>query len=157
MLVPLYRVNDWQTAISAVRANGVAVRPALASERRPVVDWVERTFHAGWAGEAEAGFSFIPTTCLVAVRDGEILGFACHDVTALGFFGPTGVSPEHRKQGIGTALLYETLNAMRMRGYAYAVIGGVGTVGFYERTTGAIPIADSDPGIYAGLVPHRGA
>ena len=33
-------------------------------------------------------------------------------------------------------------------GYAYAVIGGAGPTGFYEKAVGAIPIPHSTPGIY---------
>lgn len=155
MLVPLYRPNDWDGVLKACADKGIAIRAALAPERRPVVAWVAERFGDGWAGEVETGFSSTPPRVLLAVRDGELLGFACHDVTALGFFGPTGVDETHRKQGIGTALLFATLRAMRERGYAYAVIGAAGPVGFYERALGAIPISGSDPGIYTGLVKSK--
>ena len=80
-----------------------------------------------------------------------MLGFACHDTTAPGFFGPTGTAETARGRGIGAALLASTLQAMRMDGYAYAIIGGVGehVRGFYEKTVGAVVIDGSTPGIYA--------
>ncbi|MNL63125.1 hypothetical protein D3C87_1872180 [compost metagenome] len=88
----------------------------------------------------------------VAVHDEKIVGFSCHDVTALGFFGPTGVDESMRGQGIGEALLLASLTAMREAGYGYAIIGGVGPAKFYERVAGAVEIPDSTPGIYAGML-----
>ena len=131
---------------------GVSIRRAMAPERRLVVSWIEESFGAGWAGEAEAAFSSTPTRMHIAVQDDKVVGFACHDVTALGFFGPTGVDESMRGQGIGEALLLASLKAMREAGYGYAVIGGVGPAKFYERVAGAIEIPDSTPGIYAGML-----
>ena len=37
---------------------------------------------------------------------------------------------------------------LRAEGYAYAIIGGVGPVAFYEKCVGARAIPDSTPGIY---------
>ena len=85
----------------------------------------------------------------LAVKDKEIIGFACYDCTAKGFFGPTGVTEEFRGRGVGTALLYACMAAMKEEGYAYAVIGWVSDAqAFYEKTVQAIPIPDSHPGVY---------
>ncbi|HEV7321842.1 MAG TPA: GNAT family N-acetyltransferase [Ensifer sp.] len=149
MLVRLYALpTEPQSRLGA----GISIRRAMAPERRLVVAWIEKTFGAGWAGEAEAAFSSTPTRMHIAVHDEKIVGFACHDVTALGFFGPTGVDESMRGQGIGEALLLASLAAMRDAGYGYAVIGGVGPAKFYERVAGAIEIPDSTPGIYAGML-----
>ena len=154
LIVRLYALDAAQgpAAVKALGDRGIVIRRALAPERRPLVGWVAGQFGDGWAGEAEVAFSRTPTTCLVALRGQEPLGFACFDVTALGFFGPTGVAAEARGIGIGAALLRAALSAMREAGYAYAVIGGVGPVDFYARTVGAVPIPDSTPGLYAGLL-----
>jgi predicted N-acetyltransferase YhbS len=54
---------------------------------------------------------------------------------------------------VGRALLLACLHAMRERGYAYAVIGGVGPAEYYRRAVGATAIEGSTPGIYDfGLV-----
>lgn len=147
MLVKLYALRDDGPA-----AGGVLVRRALAPERRPVLAWVEGRFGGGWAGECEAAFARTPTGCLLALRERAVLGFAVWDVTARGFFGPIGVDAGERGGGIGAALLLAGLRAMRAEGYAYAIIGGVGPADFFARTAGAVPIPDSTPGIYAGLV-----
>src|SRR5207237_73855 len=93
-----------------------------------------------------------PTRCHLAHCGNRLVGFACFDATALGFFGPVAVDPEQRGSGIGAALLKASLAAMREHGYAYAIIGGVGPADFYTRVAGAVLIPDSTPGVYAGLL-----
>jgi predicted N-acetyltransferase YhbS len=90
---------------------------------------------------------------LIAVRNQQILGFACYDGTAKGFFGPTGVDEAERGQGLGEALLMATLHAMSGAGYAYAIIGDPGPVSFYTSRLDALEIPKSKPGFYAGLLP----
>jgi GNAT superfamily N-acetyltransferase len=148
MLVALYAIAPSQTPLPA----GVSIRRALAPERRAVVGWVERQFGAGWAGECEAAFAATPTRCLIAVQDRVLLGFAVWDVTALGFFGPTGVAEGTRGQGVGAALLLSVLEAMRAAGYGYAIIGAAGAPAFFSKIAGALPIPDSRPGLYHGLL-----
>jgi predicted N-acetyltransferase YhbS len=55
--------------------------------------------------------------------------------------------------GLGKALLFKSLEALRDLGYAYAIIGGVGPKEFYAKACGAIEIPGSDPGIYTDLLP----
>jgi predicted N-acetyltransferase YhbS len=86
------------------------------------------------------------------VKEGRVVGFACHDATCRNFFGPTGVAPEARKGGVGTGLLFACLEAMREQGFGYAIIGGVGPADYYAKTVGAVPIAGSEPGVYRGLL-----
>ena len=93
-----------------------------------------------------------PVTTWIAVADGKMLGFACHDATAKGFFGPTGVSEAARGKGIGEALLFATLSGMREAGYAYAVIGDPGPMEFYKKRLDALSIPRSSPGLYRGML-----
>ncbi|HKY51678.1 MAG TPA: GNAT family N-acetyltransferase [Candidatus Limnocylindria bacterium] len=155
MLVPLYDLPDASARIEALRAGGIEVRRALAPERHVVVGWVREQFGEAWASECEVSFGRLPISCFRAQRGQEILGFACYDATAKGFFGPTGVLESERAGGIGTALLLLALQAMAAEGYAYAIIGGVGPAGFYQKTVGAVPIAGSTPGIYTHLLRGR--
>jgi len=59
-----------------------------------------------------------------------------------------GVEETERGRGIGAALLVASLVDMASRGYAYAVIGGAGSVEFYAKVAGAVEIAGSVPGFY---------
>jgi GNAT superfamily N-acetyltransferase len=151
MLVRLYAIPDAKEALAACARRGVTVRRPLPPERPAVLDWVRAHF-ASSAAEVETAFAQVPVRCFVALRDAEILGFACYDTTCPNFFGPEGVAEPERGRGIGRALLLSALHAQRARGYAYAIIGGVGPAQFYEKAAGAIPIPGSAPGIYAGML-----
>ena len=152
MLVKLYDMPCSRACFERMVQLGITVRRALAPEKHKVVAWVRESFAEGWASEAEVAFSRQPVCCFIAVQDGGIVGFACHDVTCRDFFGPTGVEPKARGNGVGTALLLACLEDMKQHGFAYAIIGGVGPADYYSKTVGAVPIAGSEPGVYRGLL-----
>ena len=151
LLVRLYDLPDFESE-ARVAAAGVEIRRALPPERDLVLAWIAKHFHRLWAAEAALTLSAHPITCWIAVRGERLLGFACHDATAKGFFGPTGVDETARGQGIGEALLSRTLRGMREAGYAYAVIGAPGPVEFYRRRLDAMEIPGSAPGLYRGML-----
>lgn len=143
ILVKLYALDDSPPVVP-----GVVFRPPLPHEKSTVRAWIARHFNAGWADEFEVSFRAAPATSLLALRAERLVGFACYEVTARGFFGPTGVLPAERGRGLGVALLKRSLLALRTLGYAYAIIGAAGPVDFYVKTVGGIPIPDSEPGLY---------
>lgn len=151
MLVKLYELPDLAAALAQAQQKGVTVRLARPIEIGAVGEWIDKHFPF-WKTEAEATLSRVPTTCHIAIADGRIVGFACHDGICRNFFGPTGVEEEHRSKGIGTALLLAALHAQKAQGYAYAIIGGVGPADYYSKTVGATLIEGSHPGIYDGLL-----
>ena len=151
LLVRLYDLPHFDAEAKVAEA-GIVVRRALAPERPVILDWIGAHFYDPWVGEAALALSVLPVTCWIAVRGPDLLGFACHDTAAKGFFGPTGVVESARGQGIGEALLIATLRGMREAGYAYAVIGDPGPVGFYTRRLDALEIPKSSPGIYRGML-----
>ena len=152
LLVRLYDLPD-PTASASLAADGVVVRRAIPPERHAVTGWIEQTFHVQpWVSECETAFSSLPVTVWIATRGEALLGFACHDATAKGFFGPTAVAEAERGKGVGEALLFATLRGMREAGYAYAIIGGVGPVAFYQKRLDVMIIPGSDPGIYRGML-----
>jgi ribosomal protein S18 acetylase RimI-like enzyme len=152
LLVKLYALEPRPDLDARLANAGVTVRRALPPELGLVTDWIKERFSAWWASEATVAFSRQPPSCFVAVKDGKLIGFACYDATARGFFGPTGVDEAARGDGVGHALLLASLLDMRAQGYGYGIIGGAGPVDFYVRSVGAIPIEGSVPGIYAGLL-----
>ena len=131
---------------------GVDVRRALPPEKHAVSVWVRDTFGHRWASESEIAFAHQPVGCHVALRESSVLGFACWDATARGFFGPIGTLESERRKGIGAALLLECLHAMAAHGYGYAVIGAAGPKAFYERVVEVLEIPGSVPGIFRGLL-----
>jgi hypothetical protein len=152
MLVKLYALPDSRDAFERLGKAGITTRRALAPEKHRVVAWVRQNFSEAWASEVDVAFSRQPVSCFIAIRQKSILGFACHDATCRNFFGPTGVEANERKHGIGKALLFNCLEAMKQQGYGYAIIGGVGPAEFYAKAVGAIPIEGSEPGVYRGLL-----
>ena len=147
----LVRLYDWKSTERST-PEGVTIRRAFVAEKRLIANWVSKRFGERWASECEVSFMRQPVSCFVAANDYEVLGFAVYDATARGFFGPTGVTEESRHKGIGQALLFATLHDMAAIGYAYAIIGAAGNVQFYEKSVGAIAIANSSPGFYRGML-----
>ncbi len=152
MLVKLYELKRDPALDSRMTSQGVTIRRVLVPELPALTSWIEPRFGAGWAAEATAAAMRQPTTCFIAIQAGELIGFACHEATAKGFFGPTGVDQAARGKGVGHALLLETLLDMHAQGYPYGVIGGAGPMDFYSKSVGAIPIEGSEPGIYRGML-----
>ncbi|QSF49270.1 GNAT family N-acetyltransferase [Thermosynechococcus sp. QS41] len=148
MLVKLYELAvDWP-AVMAHQQQGIHYRQPLGSEVDWIVQWVGDRFSAGWRSEVALALSQRPPRGLIAVENGELLGFACYDAAALGLFGPMAVAEPYRGRGIGRLLLQLTLAQMQAAGYAYAVIGWVSSEDFYAKTVGAMPIPNSRPGLW---------
>jgi GNAT superfamily N-acetyltransferase len=148
MLVKLYNLSESLLSFSHRPPPEVKIRKPLASEKTLVVGWVREHFGEHWACEMEITFSRSPVSSYIAQRDQELVGFACYDAAALGYFGPTGVAQDFQGQGIGKALLLACLLEMKLKGYGYAIIGWAGPQEFYEKAVGAVSIPDSTPGIW---------
>jgi len=157
MLVKLYDMPKIDLD-ARMAEEGIVFKRALALDKDRVTKYVKSTFAdicAEWANECERAIFNNPPSCYIAVRDKEIVGFACYDATALGFFGPTGVSPSMQGKGVGKALLGKCLESMKEKGYAYAIIGYVtDAVSFYEKAVNATVIEDSgtDKSIFFNLL-----
>lgn len=153
MLVNLYELPDSRKLYEKVESQGIVLRRARAYERHIVADWVGANFSPKWVSEVKVAMSRQPVTCFIATKDKEILGFACVETTAKGFYGPTGVGEAARGTGIGKALLFMSMEALRESGYVYGVIGGVGPREFYEKVCNATEIPNSSPGVYRDILP----
>ena len=151
LLVSLYAPRFKSLAQRTERAD-LTIRPVLAPERHIVLGWIEQHFSQNWASEAAVAIGHQPSSCLIAMSKGELVGFACYDAIARGFFGPTGVAEAHRGHGIGAALLRQTLLAMKNTGYAYAIIGDPGPTRFYVDLVGAVEIPIPGKGIYSDML-----
>lgn len=147
LLVKLYDLPQ-AGELPASPGTDLLVRRPMATEKNRVVEWVRDRFGEGWAVECEVAFVRQPISCMIAVIDGRMAGFACHDCTCRNFFGPIGIDPDSRHKGVGRAVLLATMRAMAQAGYAYAIIGGAGPLAFFEKCVGALPIPGSTPGIY---------
>ena len=152
MLIKLYDLeNDWQF-LKGQQALGIDIRKPIGPEKHGVIAWVADHFSDGWASETDVALSNSPATCFVAAKNARIVGFACYDATALGYFGPIGVAKSHRRKGTGTALMTACLLEMKLKNYGYAIVGAVKDKNYYKKAIGAIEIPDSSPGIYGSQI-----
>nr|WP_269809257.1 GNAT family N-acetyltransferase [Enterovibrio nigricans] len=115
-LVKLYEnaFLDKETGTSSFR-----IRKPIGPEKAAVIHWISDHFNTRWASEAEMALLSC-NSLFIAIEEKKILGFACYDGTAKGFFGPLGVDRCVRGQGVAEALVKATLVAMKGEGYAYA-------------------------------------
>ena len=133
----------------------IKLKRAFVGDKEEILSFVEAHFQKNWVYEVEHALMAEPSKCFIATEDGKLLGFACYDSSAKGFFGPIGVLPERRGQNIGQALLVRTLESMKEFGYGYAIIGWVSEAEqFYRKTVGAEHIKGGNPenSIYSNLV-----
>lgn len=151
MIVGLYNLPTIKLADS------IKIKRAFAGDKDTILKFVEHNFQKNWVYEVEHSLMQEASKCFIATENGEIIGFACYDVSARGFFGPIGVADTRRGENIGQALLIRTLNAMREYGYGYgyAIIGWVSQAEmFYKKTVGAEYIKGGNPenSVYSNLV-----
>lgn len=133
IICPLFDLADYRPLLDRLTSEGICIRPARPWERADVTSFIHKHFGQGWVDEASLGLNRSPATLLVAVEGKRIVGFAAYEVTAPGFFGPTGVDEKYRGRGIGKALLYESLAGLRGLGYIYGFIGAPGPIDFYLK------------------------
>jgi len=155
MLVKLYNIPTDFSFLADMEKIGVIVRKPIGPEKHAIVDWVREHFSDPWASEMDISMSGFPPTSWIATYKKELIGFSCFDSTCLGLFGPMGVHPDHRKKGIGKALLMACLVEMKLKGYAYCIIGSVGPTDFYVKTCGATIIEDSEPSVWYDMLRRK--
>lgn len=142
MIVNLYVQDVWR------KTNCFNTRRVFPSDKERVLNFVQKSFpnEHGWLLEIE--HSVFENECFISVNESaEIIGFACFDCTGKGYFGPFGVEKSFRGNGVGTELFYACLDAMKAKGYGYAVIGWVDESAkiFYEKAARATYISCSEP------------
>lgn len=133
--------------------NEVKIKRAFAGDKEQILTFISDNFQKTWMYEAEK--ALLQDKCFIATRQGKVVGFACFDTTAKGFFGPTGVTERERHNGIGKALLIRTLGAMCEYGYGYAIIGWVSDAeNFYRKTVNAEFVKGGEPenSVYSNMI-----
>lgn len=154
MLVNLYTLKE-NNEEKLLKDKGITVKRALIPDKNRILEFIKTTFSDGWEHECEYSLFNNPVSCYIAIKDKKIIGFACYDATAKGFFGPIGIKEDERHSGVGKVLLHKCLNSMKEVGYVYAVIGWAeDAIKFYEKTVGAtiIPGSTPDKSIYQNLI-----
>ncbi|MCU7878765.1 MAG: GNAT family N-acetyltransferase [Candidatus Thiodiazotropha sp. (ex Lucinoma borealis)] len=152
MLIKLYDLEFNYAFIDQQAKKGVVIRKPIGPDQLLILSWAEQQFPAMWIGEIQRALNNSPCSCFIAQRDSFLLGIACYDATALGYFGPLGVIDNSRGLGIGRSLTMACLLDMQLRGYGYAIVGMAGNTDFYRKVTNAVEIPNSNPGIYQSTI-----
>jgi len=148
LLCSLVYLPDIEPFLRSLRKQAIFLRRPNPWEKEKVRGFVKGNWSSNWAQEVDVAFSRQPVSCFIATKEDDIVGFSAYECTRRGFFGPMGVLLEHRKKGIGTALLLAGLMGLQDLGYVYGIIGAAGPVDFYNRACGAVPITLNGRGIY---------
>lgn len=110
------RTPEWvQDREAELATGGVSIHPYDPEWVPALLTFLRSHFPGDWQRFARTAIERIetgdaPTRLWIARRDGQVIGCSHHDGER---FGPIGVSAEHRGLGIGHALMYRTLTAMR--------------------------------------------
>lgn len=141
MLVDLRDLAILQHARYSGASPDVEVRRAIETDRERLSLLITSEFAESWTRATAVAYQRHPVSAFVLIRANAVIGFAFYDIAFLGYFGAMGVREADRGNGIGARLTIAALKDMARKGYAYAVIGDVGPVEFYEKTCGAVIIA----------------
>jgi len=117
---------------------GVTMRIARSDERERIRGWVLDKSGANWAYEAARAVGPASSGVWIAEEGGQIIGFSVYGSLETHWFGPIGVSEERRKEGIGSVLLFRTLESMKTLGTPRAVIPWTGHLFFYSQVPGIV-------------------
>ncbi|MBV2122761.1 MAG: GNAT family N-acetyltransferase [Candidatus Thiodiazotropha sp. (ex Ctena orbiculata)] len=148
LLIKLYEMNFDQLLSSNKLNPDITVRKPIGTDRRLLIEWAEQHYPDVWLSEIETALANRPGSCYIAQQQSTIIGFACYDATALGYFGPLGVIEAAKGQGVGRRLTLGCLREMHLKGYGYAIVGMPSSSDFYRKIAPIIEIPDSDPGFY---------
>lgn len=148
MLIKLYDMEFDPDSDNLMARQDIVIRKPIGPDRSAILTWAKPHFPQTWLDEIERALGNTPYSCFIAQHGSSLLGIACYDATALGYFGPLGVIETARGCGIGRSLTLASLMDMRLKGYGYAVVGMAGAMEFYRKVAGAVEIPDSSPGIY---------
>ncbi len=118
---------------------GYRVRRATAADRADLSAVIAAEFSPAWAFEVDRALEFQPAGVHLALDGRDTLaGFAAHDGNnqGLGWFGPAGTLADHRRRGLGEALLLRCLLDVAAAGHARCTIAWIGPREFYQRSAG---------------------
>lgn len=101
--------------------------------------FLESQFGRAIAWEVGHGLMSSRSVVRIAISESTIVGFTACEINncGLGTFGPQGVTPSSRGNGIGALLLRHSLADLREMGYASARIPWVSSTGYYQNACGA--------------------
>ncbi|MEZ0289489.1 MAG: GNAT family N-acetyltransferase, partial [Sulfolobales archaeon] len=128
------RVSAIENRLSSEK---IIFRLGREEEAERVSEWVGRVFNSSfWRLETLYSFKNKPPTIWIAELDREVIGFSVYMRMNRNEVGPIGVDPSKRRHGVGTVLLFKSLEKMRRLGFRYAVIPWTDHLFFYTQIPG---------------------
>jgi mycothiol synthase len=144
-----YQLGDWpehqfrQSLTRKIRTvyppSGYSIRSLGGMSELPARSWLSwRVFHPDETDENYGGWEWYLSvqSCplyrqeldlVAAASDGELAAFCTvwyDKLTRMGYFEPVGTSPEHRRRGLGKAILTEGLWRLQHLGASYVTVAG---------------------------------
>jgi predicted N-acetyltransferase YhbS len=126
----------------ALKAEGYQIRMFQREDTLPLINFVEKHF-PHWTPSIIDGLQHGNLNTVVALnKQGEVVGYTEWENTycdppkgAAGRFGPFGVHPEMRNNGIGSVIFYYLVERVTGMGHRYLWFGWAGgrNQSFYER------------------------
>jgi GNAT superfamily N-acetyltransferase len=125
-------------ALEARCASGYRIRRAVREDAPALAAMITAAFAPAQAFEIARALE-VAGVHIAATVAGEPVAFAAHDGNnrGLGWFGPAGTLPPHRRKGLGECLLAHALADVAERGQPETIIAWAGPVDFYRRACGA--------------------
>ncbi|MEH1015233.1 GNAT family N-acetyltransferase [Micromonospora sp. CPCC 206060] len=130
-------LRSTEAAETRLAGQGVVVRRAEPADLPALTRFARETFGGSWDGELANSVDRADAGCHLALRGGEIIGFAAYGSSRPSWFGPMGTAPSAEGSGIGGVLLRRCLADQRAGGHDRAQISWVGPVPFYSGSAGA--------------------
>ncbi|MEV6487582.1 GNAT family N-acetyltransferase [Actinoplanes sp. NPDC051633] len=118
------------------KIDGVEVRAATGEDVPALTEFAIRNWGRPWAREIADSVGRERAGCHLAIRAGELLGFAAYGARP-NWFGPMGTAPAAQGLGIGSELLRRCLADQKASGLSEVQIGWVGPMPFYSGVVGA--------------------
>jgi GNAT superfamily N-acetyltransferase len=105
---------------------GIDVRHAGPGDAAWLLADLAAWWKPSWLAEVEAALHKDDATLIIAVRDGECLGFNMYGVSRPNYSGPCGVRPDAQRSGLGTVLVRRSMAEQRRLGYTRAEFQWIG-------------------------------
>ncbi len=117
---------------------GTAMRLANAGEKERVREWVLKNSGYNWSYEAARAIGRAGSGVWIAEEGGEMVAFSVFGSLEHHWFGPVAVVEERRRRGLGSVLLFKTLDSMKRLGIPRAIIPWTGHLLFYSQVPGVV-------------------
>jgi GNAT superfamily N-acetyltransferase len=117
---------------------GIVVRLATPEDRDRVRDWVLKNSGHNWSHETAKAIGPAGSGVWIAEDETGLVAYSVFGSLEHHWFGPIGVAPNLRKKGLGTLLLFKSLDSMRQLGVPRAVIPWTGHLFFYSQVPGIV-------------------